>query len=179
MERQCRRARYSQCRNHAASGAGRRPHRGCRDSRLSKRQVRKHCCGTRFSITGDGSSAAPALCLSSATTLLPGAPSVAPCTRQKPFRGQIGGKHVPEPANRPSHGAIIPLFQPPAGISPALANHIRDWGFGREKWRAFTAAALSLAVRGLLRFDDRSSTLTLTRIPPARCRLARIRSSAG
>jgi hypothetical protein len=25
-----------------------------------------------------------------------------PCTRQKPFRGQIGGKHVPEPANRPS-----------------------------------------------------------------------------
>lgn len=79
----------------------------------------------------------------------------------------------------PKGGAIIPLFQPPAGISPALANHIRDWGFGREKWRAFTAAALSLAVRGLLRFDDRSSTLTLTRIPPARCRLARIRSSAG
>jgi uncharacterized membrane protein YgcG len=61
----------------------------------------------------------------------------------------------------PKGGAIIPLFQPPAGISPALANYIRDWGFGREKWRAFTAAALSLAVRGLLRFDDRSGTLTL------------------
>jgi Predicted membrane protein (DUF2207) C-terminal domain/Predicted membrane protein (DUF2207) N-terminal domain len=62
----------------------------------------------------------------------------------------------------PKRGIIIPLFQPPAGISPALANYIRDWGFGREKWRAFTAAALSLAVRGLLRFDDRDGTLTLT-----------------
>ena len=61
----------------------------------------------------------------------------------------------------PKGGAIIPLFQPPMGISPALANYIRDWGFGQEKWRAFTAAALSLAVRGLLRFDDRSGTLTL------------------
>jgi hypothetical protein len=61
----------------------------------------------------------------------------------------------------PKGGAIIPLFQPPAGISPALANYIREWGFGREKWRAFTAAALSLAVRGLLRFDDRAGTLAL------------------
>ena len=61
----------------------------------------------------------------------------------------------------PKGGTIIPLFQPPAGISPALANYIRDWGFGREKWRAFTAAALSLAVKGFLRFDDRGSTLTL------------------
>jgi hypothetical protein len=61
----------------------------------------------------------------------------------------------------PKGGAIIPLFRPPAGISPALANYIREGGFGREKWRAFTAASLSLAVRGLLRFDDRGSTLTL------------------
>ena len=61
----------------------------------------------------------------------------------------------------PKGGAIIPLFQPPAGISPALANYIRDWGFAREKWRAFTAAALSLAVRGLLHFDDRGGSLTL------------------
>ena len=50
----------------------------------------------------------------------------------------------------PSGGTIIPLFYPPKGISPALANYIHKWGLGREKWRAFTAAALSLAVRGLL-----------------------------
>ncbi len=70
----------------------------------------------------------------------------------------------------PKGGAIIPLFEPPAGISPALANYIRDWGFGREKWRAFTAAALSLAVKGLLRFDDRAGSMTLKstgKKPPA------------
>jgi Predicted membrane protein (DUF2207) N-terminal domain/Predicted membrane protein (DUF2207) C-terminal domain len=61
----------------------------------------------------------------------------------------------------PKAGTIIPLFHPPPGISPALANYIRDWGFGREKWRAFTAAALSLAVRGLIRFDQTGDTLTL------------------
>jgi hypothetical protein len=61
----------------------------------------------------------------------------------------------------PRRGTIIPLFHPPAGISPALANYIHNWGLGREKWRAFTAAALSLAVRGLLRFNMGDKTLTL------------------
>ncbi len=61
----------------------------------------------------------------------------------------------------PRRGTIIPLFHPPQGISPALANYIHNWGLGREKWRAFTAAALSLAVRGLLRFNMGDKTLTL------------------
>ena len=61
----------------------------------------------------------------------------------------------------PRHGTIIPLFHPPQGISPALANYIHNWGLGREKWRAFTAAALSLAVRGLVHFDQGAGTLTL------------------
>ena len=52
----------------------------------------------------------------------------------------------PRSQRRHDHSAL----SPPKGISPALANYIRDWGFGREKWRAFTAAALSLAVRGPL-----------------------------
>jgi len=64
----------------------------------------------------------------------------------------------------PKGGAIIPLFHPPPNISPALANYIHNWGLGRDKWRAFTAAALSLAERGLLRFDDSSGTLTLKAI---------------
>ena len=61
----------------------------------------------------------------------------------------------------PKRGTIIPLFHPPEGISPALANYIREWGFGREKWRAFTAACLSLAVRGLVRLDTSGGGLTL------------------
>jgi predicted membrane protein DUF2207 len=61
----------------------------------------------------------------------------------------------------PKGGTVIPLFHPPAGISPALANYIHNWGLGREKWRSFTAAALSLAVRGLIRLDNSGGALTL------------------
>ena len=61
----------------------------------------------------------------------------------------------------PRAGIIIALFHPPKGISPALANYIHNWGFARDRWRAFTAAALSLAVRGVLQFDDRDDTLRL------------------
>ncbi|MCK9908938.1 DUF2207 domain-containing protein [Microbacteriaceae bacterium K1510] len=61
----------------------------------------------------------------------------------------------------PKRGTIIPLFYPPKDISPALANYIENWGFGREKWRAFTAAALSLAVSGLVRFDNSGGALNL------------------
>lgn len=61
----------------------------------------------------------------------------------------------------PKRGTVIPMFYPPEGISPALANYVHTWGFGRNIWRAFTAAALSLAVRGSILFDDRSGELTL------------------
>ncbi len=61
----------------------------------------------------------------------------------------------------PKRGTVIPLFHPPQGISPALANYIHNWGLTREKWRAFTAAALSLAVKGLIHFDQTGTALTL------------------
>jgi hypothetical protein len=61
----------------------------------------------------------------------------------------------------PKAGTIIPLFHPPKSVSPALASYIHNWGFAGNAWRAFTAAALSLAVRGLLLFDEREGDLTL------------------
>jgi uncharacterized membrane protein YgcG len=63
----------------------------------------------------------------------------------------------------PKGGTIIPLFHPPKGVSPPLASYIRNWGFGANAWKAFTAAALSLAVRGLLVFDQEGKDLTLER----------------
>lgn len=64
----------------------------------------------------------------------------------------------------PKAGTIIPLFHPPDGVSPALASYVHRWGLGSNAWRAFTAAALNLAVRGLLVFDEaKEGELTLER----------------
>ncbi len=63
----------------------------------------------------------------------------------------------------PPKGTIIPLFHPPPGISPALAAYIRQWGWSGE-WREWTATAVSLAVKGLIVFDDRDG-LRLERTP--------------
>ncbi len=62
----------------------------------------------------------------------------------------------------PPKGTIIPLFHPPDGISPALAGYVRDWGWSGG-WRDFTAATVSLAVKGLLVFDDAGGDLKLAR----------------
>ncbi|MGQ7792231.1 DUF2207 domain-containing protein [Faunimonas sp. B44] len=67
----------------------------------------------------------------------------------------------------PKGGPVIPLFGPPEEVSPALANYIHNWGFTESGWRAFTAAALSLAVRGLVLFDQAGDTLVLRRTPKA------------
>lgn len=62
----------------------------------------------------------------------------------------------------PPKGIVIPLFEPPPGVSPALAGYVRHWGWSRD-WREFTAAALSLAVKGLIVFDDSGNGLVLKR----------------
>jgi hypothetical protein len=63
----------------------------------------------------------------------------------------------------PESGTIIPLFHPPEGVSPALAFYIDNWGISNKAWRALTAAALSLAVRGLLVFNQSGKDLVLER----------------
>ena len=67
----------------------------------------------------------------------------------------------------PPKGTIIPLFHAPPGISPTLAGYIRDYGW-KGGWRKFTAAALSLAVRGLLVFNDSGEDIVFTRTKLAR-----------
>ncbi len=63
----------------------------------------------------------------------------------------------------PPKGTIIPLFHPPNKLSPALTGYINDWGW-RGGWQNFTAAMISLAVKGHLVFDSSGDDPVLQRV---------------
>ncbi|WP_412064620.1 DUF2207 domain-containing protein [Rhizobium sp. SYY.PMSO] len=54
----------------------------------------------------------------------------------------------------PSAGVMVPRWDPPEGISPALVNYIDNRGFSRSGWTALSATAIDLAVRGYVILDD-------------------------
>ena len=60
----------------------------------------------------------------------------------------------------PEKGVIIPLFSPPQGLSPAAVRYVRDMSFGRH---SFTAAVISLAVKGHVRIEEKGKDFTLFR----------------
>ncbi|CAN0470703.1 unnamed protein product, partial [Discosporangium mesarthrocarpum] len=61
----------------------------------------------------------------------------------------------------PIAGTIIPLFEAPDGYSPAAMRYIRNMGFDNK---VFSAAILSMAVKGYLTIEeDSSGTYTLKR----------------
>lgn len=66
----------------------------------------------------------------------------------------------------PEKGVIIPLFTPPPGLSPAAVRYVRDMSFGRH---SFTAAVISLAVKGYVRIEEEGKDFTLfkQKLPPA------------
>jgi hypothetical protein len=71
----------------------------------------------------------------------------------------------------PQRGIIIPIFAPPAGLSPAAMSYVHYQGFaaaGGRALRAFIAALMSLAVKRLVEIDDDGKTVTLKRIATAR-----------
>ena len=63
----------------------------------------------------------------------------------------------------PKKGVIIPRFKPPAGLSPAACRYVLDLSFDRH---AFTAAIISLAVKGFIRIEEegKGKEFTLHRI---------------
>jgi hypothetical protein len=63
----------------------------------------------------------------------------------------------------PPAGVMVPRWDPPDGISPALANYIDRKGFRGHGWDAFSAAVLNLAVRGLVELDDLDGDMTIRR----------------
>ncbi len=63
----------------------------------------------------------------------------------------------------PARGVIVPRWDAPDGISPALVNYIDNKGFSGQGWTALSAAALNLAVDGYVILKDFKNSLVITR----------------
>lgn len=62
----------------------------------------------------------------------------------------------------PQRGTIIPLFQPPKGITPAAARYVMNMGYDDK---TMTAAIINMAVKGYLKIrEERGKTFTLVRV---------------
>ena len=57
----------------------------------------------------------------------------------------------------PPRGVVVPRWDAPDGMSPALVNYIDEKGFGGQGWTAISAAFLNLAVKGLVDLEDLKS----------------------
>ena len=68
----------------------------------------------------------------------------------------------------PTRGVMVPRWDAPDGISPALVNYIDNKGFSGEGWTALSAAALNLAVGGHVVLEDLKNSLVITRTGKAR-----------
>lgn len=63
----------------------------------------------------------------------------------------------------PPRGVVVPRWDIPGNLSPALINYIENRGFHGEGWDAFSAAALNLAVKGYLTLEDVDTTISFQR----------------
>jgi uncharacterized membrane protein YgcG len=61
----------------------------------------------------------------------------------------------------PEGGTVVPRWDSPAGISPALVNYIDNKGFSGGGWTAFSASLLDLAVKGYLTLEDLKSRVVV------------------
>ncbi|MDX1167370.1 DUF2207 domain-containing protein [Sinorhizobium medicae] len=62
----------------------------------------------------------------------------------------------------PTRGVMVPRWDPPEGVSPALVNYIDNKGFSGGGWTALSAAALNLAVRGHVVLEDLKNAIIIT-----------------
>lgn len=63
----------------------------------------------------------------------------------------------------PPKGVMVPRWDPPEGLSPALVNYIDNKGFSGAGWTALSASALDLAVKGYVELDDLDRSITIRR----------------
>jgi hypothetical protein len=63
----------------------------------------------------------------------------------------------------PQRGVVVPRWDAPDGISPALVNYIDNKGFSGQGWTALSATALNLAVRGFVVLEDLKQSIVIRR----------------
>ncbi|MGB3812239.1 MAG: DUF2207 domain-containing protein [Shinella sp.] len=63
----------------------------------------------------------------------------------------------------PPRGVVVPRWDAPEGMSPALVNYIEEKGFGGRGWTAISASFLNLAVKGLVDLQDLKTSITVVR----------------
>ncbi|ANM03060.1 hypothetical protein AMC78_CH00921 [Rhizobium phaseoli] len=61
----------------------------------------------------------------------------------------------------PARGVIVPRWDAPEGVSPALVNYIDNKGFSGGGWTALAATALDLAVRGYVKLEDLKDSIII------------------
>jgi uncharacterized membrane protein YgcG len=62
----------------------------------------------------------------------------------------------------PAKGTVVPRWDLPKEISPALSHYIYHHSLKKQGFTAISAAALSLAVKGIVTLDNARNTLTIT-----------------
>ncbi|WP_373456299.1 DUF2207 domain-containing protein [Rhizobium sp. L1K21] len=68
----------------------------------------------------------------------------------------------------PPRGIVVPRWDAPHGLSPALIKYVDAKGFGSGQWEAFSAACINLAVKGLITLEDLDSVVTMRAVPGAK-----------
>lgn len=61
---------------------------------------------------------------------------------------------------KPAHGAIVALYEPPPGFSPAATRYLAHMTYDNK---AFASAVVDMAVKGYLQIKEQSGTYTLYR----------------
>jgi hypothetical protein len=68
----------------------------------------------------------------------------------------------------PPRDVVVPRWDLPEGVSPALTHYIWNKGLTKNGFPAISAAAVNLAVKGYLELDDIGDTITLKRTAKSR-----------
>ncbi|KAA3502925.1 DUF2207 domain-containing protein [Rhizobium rhizogenes] len=63
----------------------------------------------------------------------------------------------------PAKGVIVPRWDAPDGLSPALVNYVDNRGFSGAGWTALSASALDLAVKGYVVLEDLKNSIVIRR----------------